>query len=227
MSIPIFILLFYIATVVGGYSVGERINTHIFSYGYVLWMLCISLYSEMATQIISDCNIGCIEQIMLSKYGFSKILYIRAISSMIFNLINIIIIMILLSVVLEIPLRINIIKISFSCSVLISALSMGFIAASYALFSKKLGIILLLGQFIVGFLLVWHPLWGNGNFADLLYALPIYMQAHAALTGDFRHGFCIDFITCLMSSFAWLLMSVVLFKYVLEKTIDMGSLHKF
>ncbi len=132
-------------------------NTNI-AYGiisYVMWSLSSTAFGGMNNIITSEALAGTLEQLYLSPFGFLRILILRALSGMLFNLIEMIALLSLIMVSTGIYLKHNILAaIPVLIVTLIGLYGFGFILAGLALIFKRTGPIVGVIQFLFLFLSV-------------------------------------------------------------------------
>lgn len=146
----LFALIFLGYKGVAGNSLNYGANLEGIIIGYVLWFFGVLTYMTISDVISKEATSGTLEQLYMSSFKFSTILFMITISSFIFNLISILMVLFFSMIITGHFLNIDLISlVPVMIFTLLCFYGIGLMAGGITLFFKKANNILQIVQFLI------------------------------------------------------------------------------
>lgn len=144
---------------------------------YVLWILVIFIFNDIAMGLQMEAQTGTLEQVFLSPFGAPRVFLARAVASLTLRLVLILSVLLLIIVLTGIRLSFPVSILFPLCTVLLGAYGLAFIMGALGLLFKRIQQLLGLFQFALLFLLAVPTETWVGPLQGLRLLLPMTLGA--------------------------------------------------
>ncbi|WP_088891428.1 ABC transporter permease [Leptolyngbya ohadii] len=222
----IFYGLFLSAKYIAGPTLqfGDRLDSIV--VGYVLWTLMLFIQGDVAGGLQQEARTGTLEQLFLTPYGAPRVLFIRAIASLLLNLAINLTILLLILVITGSRLSFSPMLIPPLLAVLMGAYGLAFSIGSLALLLKQVQQLLSLFQFGLIFLFTTPVETWTGGLRYLGWLLPMAPGA-GLLRSVMARGEGLQWgslIVALLNGAVYLAIGLTLFRWAERETKRRGQL---
>lgn len=203
---------------------GDRLDGII--VGYVLWTLVIFIVNSVAISLQVEAQTGTLELLFLSPFGASRVLLVRAIASLILNLVLMLSILLLIIVLTKRHLNFPPSLLLPFITIILGAYGLAFMIGSLALLFKRIGQLLGIFQFMLLFLLMTPAESWTGSLWILRLLLPMTLGA-GELRNLMVHNQSLDlsvFALALLNGLVYLVCGLVVFRSCERKAKLQGIL---
>lgn len=144
---------------------------------YVLWILVIFIFNDIAIGLQIEAQTGTLEQVFLSPFGAPRVFLARAVASLMLRLVLILSVLLLIMVLTGIRLQFPPSILFPLCTMLLGAYGLAFMMGALALLFKRIQQLLGLSQFALLFLLGVPTETWVGPLQGLRLLLPMTLGA--------------------------------------------------
>ncbi|MEC4982742.1 MAG: ABC transporter permease [Oscillatoria sp. PMC 1068.18] len=222
----IFYGLFLGAKYVAGasFTLGDRLEAIII--GYVLWTLVLFVINNTAGRLQYEAQTGTLEQVFLSPFGATTVFFLRAIASLILQLLIEIVILVIIITLTGSKIEFPLILFLPLLTVLLGAYGLAFIMGALALLFKRVQQLLGLFQFGLLFLLA-TPLETLPKFGQSVFKLlPMTLGANILRDLMARNTSInwLEFSLALVNGLVYLVIGLLIFRFCAKQVKKRGSL---
>ncbi|NET91028.1 MAG: ABC transporter permease [Kamptonema sp. SIO1D9] len=226
VTTTIFYGLFLGAKYVAGasFTLGDRLEAIVI--GYVLWTLVLFVINNTAIGLQHEAQTGTLEQIFLSPFGATTVFLVRAIASLILQLLIEVIILAIIIVLTGSKIEFPLILFLPLLTVLMGAYGLAFIMGALALLFKRVQQLLGLFQFTLLFLLA-TPTETLPKFGQFLFnLLPMTLGANLLrdLMARSESINWLELSSALVNGLIYLAMGLLIFRWGEREVKKRGNL---
>ncbi|HEY9845973.1 MAG TPA: ABC transporter permease [Candidatus Caenarcaniphilales bacterium] len=207
-----------------GLQFGNRLDAIV--VGYVLWTLALFIMGDIAGGLQNEAQTGTLEQLFLSPFGASKVFLLRAIASLILQLILILSVLLIIIVLTGSRLSFPPSLLLPLLTVLLGAYGLAFTMGSLALLLKRVQQLLGIFQFALLFLLgVPTETWtGPLHLLGLLLPMTTGAGLLRELMARGQQLDAIELVLALLNGAAYFALGLFLFRWAERETKRRGKL---
>lgn len=230
VTIAVFVLLFYGLLLGATYMAGEqplfgkRLDNVI--VGYIVWAMALNSLGSVANEMMRDTQVGALEQVLMSAYGPLSVFVARAVSEALLHLLVILAVLFPILFLAGRWLEFSITTVVPLGSIILSSLGLAFLMGAAAIRFKKTQQLLVLGQFLLLFVVMTPFETWDGLAQQARFFLPM-ASGVGLLRDQLVRGLGIDWLATVAaygSGFLYMMIGFLVFRHSMWKAKVRGSL---
>lgn len=221
----IFMFIFYSTKSIQGANSGFGETSAGILVGFMIWFLAIFTYSELSFVLVQEASQGTLEQLAMSPLGFRKVIFIRTIVALLFNLLIMAIFLLLMMMSTGEWLHLDVLSIvPLVLITIVGVLGLSLVVGGLALLFKQIQSSLQILQFV--FVLLISPIVDYVPFIKILpLAWGTRLVGRVMIDGISLAQIPVqDLLILIASSIFYFLVGYLIFRFCENKARDYGLL---